>query len=546
MKKIISLIIVMAFAVSVLGGCKASIPKNPSQDATSTEAPSETGSTDTGSSDTGAKETFKIATVRWTDSWPTDYLESGVMKQLEENLNVDIEWQVYYYSDWAEQKSLLLASGDLPDAFFGSITLQETDIAQNRSSFVDLTDLIPQNMPNLAKVFEEDPTLKALATNSEGRIYSLVKKLPLRPVAQEVMYINQKWLDKLGLSVPTTYTELEQTLKAFATQDVDGDGDNSNQYGYTNKASLLNDLRQLLSPFGTLISRSGNYMGLNAAGEPVFMPVEDNYKEAVKWANKLYKEGALDPERFTQDDSMVTAKTQATTGAQVGIVYAWTADAQVGVNAKDFTLVPAIAGPDGERYVDYDPTFLDMANRELVITNQCKNPELLLKWADQFYTDEVSLQTYYGSIPDQIKKNDDGTYEVLVPTDGSSLDTSAWSNSFRDFGPKYMTKDFQSKVILPKDQGDGVKLAQDAVNAPYVKNTAFPTVSYTDEQLQSITALSTDIYKYVETQYAHWVVDGGIDAEWDDYIKTLDTMGLQDLLKIHRDAYNVYLETINK
>ncbi len=68
------------------------------------------------------------------------------------------------------------------------------------------------------------------------------------------------------------------------------------------------------------------------------------------------------------------------------------------------------------------------------------------------------LQTFYGSISDsKIQANDDGTYEVLVPDDGSSLDTSAWSFSMRDFGPKYMNESFYDKVTLPADQGDGIK-----------------------------------------------------------------------------------------
>ena len=31
-----------------------------------------------------------------------------------------------------------------------------------------------------------------------------------------------------------------------------------------------------------MVSRDGNYMGLNGEGKPVFMPMEENYKEAVK------------------------------------------------------------------------------------------------------------------------------------------------------------------------------------------------------------------------------------------------------------------------
>ena len=58
--------------------------------------------------DTSDRPTYKIATVRWTDTWPTDFLKEGVMKEIEDKMNINIDWQVYYNSDWSEQKSLLL------------------------------------------------------------------------------------------------------------------------------------------------------------------------------------------------------------------------------------------------------------------------------------------------------------------------------------------------------------------------------------------------------------------------------------------------------
>ena len=68
-------------------------------------------------------------------------------------------------------------------------------------------------MPNLKAAFEADPELKAVCTSRDGRIYSLPKKLPLRPkVCGDVMCINQEWLDNLGLETPKTYKELEEVL----------------------------------------------------------------------------------------------------------------------------------------------------------------------------------------------------------------------------------------------------------------------------------------------------------------------------------------------
>lgn len=537
LKKGISLVLTASMAAGLLAGCGSG--KNES-------------SSDSGESDV---TTYKIATVRWTDTWPTDFLESGIMKELEEKHGIKIEWDVYYNSDWSEQKSLLLASGDLPDAFLGSICLNASDMAQNKSLFLDLTDLInEENMPNLTSIFESDPEMKAVCTDRDGKIYSLPKKLGLRPeVCGDSMYINKTWLDNLGLEVPTTYEELETVLEAFVTQDADGDGDPTNEIGYSNSASsalLSGDLRTILAPFGTMVSRDNNYMGINGDGEAVFMPAQENYKEAVQWMHELWEKGILDPEYFTQDSSMFTSKKQAEGGSQVGLIHAWTADAEAGANADQFVLLEALEGPDGNRYVENASNYLDISDRELVISKDCENPEKLLAWADDFYDNVVTLQTTYGSISDGcVTDNGDGTYAVNEPEDGGSLDTSAWSNSLKDFGPKYMTDDFADKVTLPEDQGDGIKLKEDEVNGKYVTtdtNVGFPMVQYTSEEQSQLTTLGTDIYQYVEAQYAHWVVDGGIEDEWDAYLKQLDQMGLQDLVKVQQDAYAAYQESLSE
>lgn len=494
------------------------------------------------------KPTYKIATVRWTDTWPTDYLYEGIMQQIADKVGINIEWQVYYNADWTEQKSLLLASGDLPDAFFGSICLNATDVSQNKAYFLDLTDLIEPNMPNLMAAMETAPELRAIATDRDGRIYSLPKKLPLRPqLCGNCLYINQTWLDNLGLEMPKTLDELTEVLKKFATEDADGDGDATNEIGYTNSAGqtlLSGDLRNILFPFGTMVSRADNYMGLNGEGTPVFMPMEENYRDAVVWMHDLYESGVLDPEYFTQESSMATAKRQAEGGSQVGMITGWTADAEAGLNGSQFTPLESVEGPDGNHYVENASNFLDISDRELLITTKCENPEKLLQWADEFYTDIVSLQTFYGSIPDQVSENEDGTYDVLVPEDGSSLDTSAWSHSMRDFGPKYMTDAFAEKVTLPADQGDGIKLAEDAINGKYVtedKNVGLPMLQYTEEELSRINQIGTDIYKYCEANYAHWVVDGGVEDEWDGYIEQLKQMGVEELVSIHQGAYDAYV-----
>lgn len=497
---------------------------------------------------------FTVLTVRWTDAWPVDFLKQGIMKQLEDQAHVDITWDVRYNADWSEQKSLLLASPDvLPDVLLGSICLNAADISQNASYFVDLTPYItPEIMPNLCAAMEKEPALRAVCTSRDGKIYSLPKKLPLRPkVCGYDMYVNKDYLAALGMEVPTNLDELYAYLVACGTKDPDGDGDPSNNFGLTGSASsykMSDDCRYILRNFGTMVSRDNNYMGLDKDGKLTFVPVTENYKQAVKWMAGLWKDGAIDPEYFTQDGSAVTSKYQNPAGAQVGALFSWSQDSEVGLNAKQFAVTEAIEGYDGTHYVEAATYFLDLADRELLITTKCQNVEAVLRWADGFYTDMASLQTFYGSIPDQIADNGDGTYTVTVPGDGSSLDTSAWSNSLRDFGPKYMTPDFYGKVILPEDQGDGIKLGQDKLNAKYVtldKNVGMPMVQYTEDELRELTAMNLDISSFVEQKYANWVTGvEDIDEGWDAYLQQLKDMQLDRYVEIQQQAYAVYLENM--
>lgn len=558
-KKVVSVLLAAAMTTGMIAGCGNGGGNDDGGNSGGSNSGAAAGTENVGNQTGGGdsadgRPTYRVVTVRYTDAWPIDFLESGVMAELEEKYGINIEWEVYYSSDWQEQKSLLLASGDLPDAFFGSVCLKASDLTQNRESFIDLKEYVnEETMPNFMRAIEQNPQLLAACTERDGSILSLPKELPLRPeVAGYSGFINQEWLDNLNLKMPTNYQELEEVLTAFVTQDADGDGDPSNEIGITGYQAanrLSFDLWQILGGYaGTYVSRQDNYMGLNANSEPVFVPVEQNYFEAVKWMRGLWEKGIIDPEYFTQDNSMQTAKLQAETGSQVGMIYGWTADAVLGLNAKQFSVLEALESYDGKHYVENATTNIDIGNRELVITNKCQNPEKLLAWADGFYDDLVSLQTYYGSVSEGcITDNGDGTYTVNVPTDGSSLDTSAWSNSFRDFGPKYMSADFQSKVVLPEDQGDGVKLALDAVNGKYVTedtNVALPILHYTAEEEERLTTLGTDIYTYVESMYAHWVSEGGIEEEWDSYLDRLDQMGLPELLEIQKTAYAAYLEAL--
>lgn len=520
-RKLLSILLVAAISASAIGCGQTETAGNTSAG----QASSETGA---------SASSFEVATVRWAD-WGEDY-HTGFPDKAAEELGITINWDTILNSDWADKKAVLMAGSTLPDAFMGSICFSESDIQQNIGSFIQLDEYIDANMPNLKAILESDPTMKALATSSDGHIYGLPAKKPCRPTVANQMFINQTWLDNLGLEMPTTYDEFVTVLKAFKEQDANGNGDANDEYafgqGYADTAYFY------CLPFGTNVGADNTYDMAVKNGKPEFLPITKEYKEGLKAMHEAYAEGLIDQEIFTQDTSMRDAKLMSETPI-VGVAPGWTADATFGANASQYVALPALKGPDGKAYISSDPEHWNYSRYEFMVTTACKDPATLLSWVDQFYTEDASIQNFYGSFDKAVKANGDGTYVVLEPNDGNSADTFAWINSLRDFGPKYVKDGFNSQVSYAGANGDASKLALDESFAKLAVD-AYPNVSYTQEQLMSLSTLYTDINAYVDSMQATWVTEGGIDEQWDAYISQLEAMGLNDFLAIQQDAFDTY------
>ena len=169
------------------------------------------------------KNTFEIATVRWSD-WGEDY-HKGFIDDSAKELGLSIKWDTILNADWGDKKSVLMAGGDLPDAFLGSNAFTASDMSLNKGAFIPLDEYVDKDMPNFKAAMEKDPTMKALATSADGHIYGLPSKRPCRPTVSNQMFINQKWLDNIGMKMPQTYDEFYEVLKAFKEKDANGNGD---------------------------------------------------------------------------------------------------------------------------------------------------------------------------------------------------------------------------------------------------------------------------------------------------------------------------------
>ena len=231
------------------------------------------------------------------------------VQEMEEEANIEIEWEMIR-ADWETVKSTRFASGDIPDILFNATV--DSDYTKYNGLFLDLNDYLSEDLtPNIMTMFEEEPDTKVLATTMEGKIYGTPKFQGKWPSTNTVMFINQTWLDNLGLEMPTTYTEFKEVLTAFKEQDANGNGDPNdeipldyNAYGGNNAwFNSAYSLTNLLGSLGIQLTDWGTDAYFAEDGQVKCYAVDERYKLFMEYIADLYANGLINTNALTNDYS---------------------------------------------------------------------------------------------------------------------------------------------------------------------------------------------------------------------------------------------------
>ncbi|QYR22660.1 ABC transporter substrate-binding protein [Paenibacillus sp. sptzw28] len=469
------------------------------------------------------------------------------LKKAEDAAGVEIEWQEIT-ADWGQKKGTMLASGDIPDLFVGANVITDADFAQFSGLFQDLTELLPK-APNVQAMFEEKPETKVIATQPDGKIYGLPKYQRFWPASATRQYINQKWLDNLGLKMPTTWDELYDVLVAFKEKDANGNGDPNDEIpmdwpggigGYFNPAVLLG------SEGITLTDGSGNGYFVEDGKVKNFL-IDERYKNLVVFLNKLYKAGLINPEVFTHDYTKYQSVARGTGDtAKVGFTWGWVASDRFGEQlAPQYTsMSPLTVDSTTKASWSYDYNSLNYGSNMVVMSAKTKNKEAAIRFINELYNPKVSMQVLFGSIGPNIKDNGDGTYSVLPPSD-PKMDpgTWKWTSTMADAGPMYIADSLNLK--LGKDMQEVLTQSEPLKNALEVdpKKDVFPGmfIKYTTQDNNTMSLNNTNVMNLANTRFAKWVIKGGVESEWDNYVKENQKAGLEQNIEIMQKYYDDYM-----
>jgi len=470
------------------------------------------------------KITLRIDAYKPPSNAVADYNEYEIFQELEKRTNVHIEWTVHDNSTKTEKLNLMAASGEYPDAIYGAqpdgymlSSWAEQGIA------IPLNDLIDKYAPNLKRIFEENPKYREIVTHGDGKIYSLpiITERPFNE-APDTMFINKKWLDKAGLPLPATMDELYEALKAFKDADMNENGINDEipmSFLFRDHWRGGHSLAMAWDVMDHMYTHT--YI---KDGEVLYAPMQEGYRKYAEFMHKLYKEGLLDPELFTQDANVYRAKIRGEFPI-LGVAF-YSSKAGFS-NTDDYVPLIGLKGPDGHAGWTWDRPGIQHGG--FVITSANKHPEITMAWIDSHYDFEMSLQLYAGPFGKGINKISDNKYEPIPLPQGMNVYAIApeWP------APKYIpARTYTEDIFVPPN--DVEQMNYFFLKQPYLKYTPpkykiYDTQDY--EKLDTINEINSK-NGYIDQTFADFVINGVTDEKWNSHLQQLKKFGIEEYLQI--------------
>lgn len=499
---------------------------------------------------TSEKTTIRIMTT--SNSYIEDYTTNDFTKYLEDQTNVHIEWDLVPASSAAEKLNVVLASGDLPDVIMGmNVSNDQQAMYGQQGTFLPLNDLIEKYGVETKKMFEQRPLVKESITSADGNIYALPSPNECYQCSmRQKMWIYQPWLDKLGLQMPTTTEEFYKVLKAFKTEDPNGNGkaDEIPMSGapIAQGANAVTSIENFLVNSFTYAPYTRIYLDNGKATVPYN---QEGWKEGLKYLHTLYQEGLIDPQAFTQDASQLLKLGENPEIPILGASSASNMSAITQLSGSsgrwlDYVAVPPLKGPSGQAITPIDP--YQVGGGAYVITSSSANPEVAFRLADLLYSQDMTLRSNYG-VEDRDWKYVNGEETGLngKPAIFKELIKFGVTQNahWAQMGPSFRTNELRLGAAVDKENPLESILYKETKEKyePFKQDTAnvMPPLFFTADQTSEMADLSKTLWDYVNEMNARFVTgDQDIDQGWNDYLQTLEGMGLPRYLEIYQQVYD--------
>ncbi|MFG3027114.1 extracellular solute-binding protein [Streptomyces sp. NPDC048253] len=459
-------------------------------------------------------------------------------KELTKHTGITLKPVAVPLSDYEKKRSVLIGAGDAP--FLIPKTYHPSEVAFVSSGAIlpvsEYVHLMP-NFQDKVRKWKLEPELDSIR-QSDGKYY-LLPGLHEKVKSGYSLSLRTDVLDRLGLSLPTTWDEVYDVFKAIKAEYPD-------RYPFTDRWSTNTPF-----PAAALLSYLGQAYGVRAgwtydnisfdakAGEFVFTGATDGYRQMIEYLRKLVAEKLMDPESFTQTDDdavqkLLGEKSFAISANPQELVQNYRYNLEKQVSGAKIEMVPVPLGPAG-------PVVIGGARLEngvMVSSKALKSDTFvaMIQFVDWlWYSDEGQRFAKWGV--------QDVTYtrvgDQYKPEPGITLmgsDPDAPKDLQKDYG--FFNGVFTyggSWALVSSSFSPDEKKFQDAMarREQLPIGPAHPLQSVEQEQAS---LWDTPLRDHVTQNTLKFVMGKRPLSEWDDYVTELKAKNMDQLVGLHNKA----------
>ena len=478
-----------------------------------------------------------------------NYSELECFKKIEELTNVKIEWLHPSAASNAEAFSVMIVSGDYPDIIYYGWSYVEGGPEKYIADKVilNLKDPVSKWAPNYSAALEKNAEYKKGAITDAGSLWGFALLFgdyddpQGYPKSWLGPQIRKDWLDKLGLEPPTSMEEWTKVLTAFKENDMDGDGNPSNEIPFIANKNYANanlSLGGFVTSFGILWD-----FYYDKDGQVQYGPVQEGARQWLSLMAQWFKDGLIDPDFAGNDGSAVDSKINSLkVGAWMTGSPRWGHYVTANPDKEKFNPIGVQwpADKDGKQHTTNGDVRYPFGGSGAAITTGCKDVELATRWLDFLFSEEGSRIMNWGIEGKSFEMKDGKpayTDEIVKNPEGKNIEAALSKYTFVPLSGWAVLQDGYAKrgtLAIPGqlELYDLWAVAEgDLVLPPYMA---------TAEESQKLSFILNDI-KTFRDEYCMNVITGveSID-NFDSYVETLKSMGLDEALAIVRAAVKRY------
>lgn len=523
-KRVVALAMTAVMTAASLAGCGGN-------DSTAATTPAAKTTTYTGAAPVTEENGATVSLLAMNSWYSTVDLSNGaqILEEIQNRANVQIDFNLIDPTIYTDTVSPMLAAGtDLQDI----VQLPDLDPTMSyiKSGMFVALDEYFDYMPNYKKFLDENPVIKASLTATDGHIY-YVPQTVVTNNYQPCLMLNERWLEKLNMEAPTTLDGFVEMLRAFKANDMNGNGDATDEIPMSVMSGFL---PYLFGPAFGLDLVSGFYA--DEAGTVHYAYYEsENYKAYLEFIKSLYDEGLLEMEYTSLNRDQITSRcAQDITG--VTFDYSWQMSTLYSAQYADYDGTEGIfvgAAPIGG---EYEAAYIGRTPVSGIfgVNKNASDVILAVQFLDYVMSEECQDLYVWGLKDVTYTEDANGSREYLP----KCTEDTIW---YQQLGINAPCMPSQQSVPATDVLLADWHVAVDKELEQYIVDP-FPNVYATDEEASIISQYLVDIQTYVEQMNVAFITGNSDMSEFDSYLATLKNMNVEELIKIKQAQYDRYME----